>query len=100
LGRIIDAGPGEETKLRPLMVQFESKMTKNYLMNHLAGLKRSAFKDISISHDMTIAEREQCKEMVMEAKRKESSDTSGEWIYRVRGLPGHMKVVRWRKMGS
>ena len=57
-----------EMKPMPLMVQFESNMTKNYLMNHLYGLKKSAFKDISISHDKTTAEKEHCKKLVKEAK--------------------------------
>jgi hypothetical protein len=100
MGKLIARRTGEECTPRPLLVQFESKMTKNYLMNHLYGLRKSTFKGISISHDMTLDEREQCKKMVQEAKSKESSDSSGEWIYRVRGLPGQMKVVRWRKVVS
>jgi hypothetical protein len=84
-------------KPRPLMVQLESKMTKNLIMNSLYKLKNLAFKGLVISHDMTLNERDQCKILVKEAKDKEVADTSGEWIYRVRGLPGQMKVVRWRK---
>jgi hypothetical protein len=82
---------------RPLLVQFVSKMTKNYLMESLYRLKKSEFKHLVISHDMTLLEREQCRKMVQEAKNKQDADDSGEWIYRVRGLPGLMKVVKWRK---
>jgi hypothetical protein len=88
---------GESPKSRPILIQFVSKMTKNYLMESLYRLKKSSFKDLVISHDMTLLERDQCKKMVQEAKNKETADLSGEWIYRVRGLPGLMKVVKWRK---
>jgi DNA repair exonuclease SbcCD ATPase subunit len=88
---------GEENKPRPLLVQFVSKMTKNYLMQSLSYLKNSVFKKLVISHDMTLKEREDCKKLVEEAKRKEAQDGSGEWIFRVRGPPGLMKIVRWRK---
>lgn len=55
------------------------------------------FKGIVISHDMTKSERDQCKQLVAEAKTKESQDESGEFIFRVRGPPGNMKIVRLRK---
>jgi len=45
---------------------------------------------------MTIKEREQCRELVEEAKKREKSET-GNFIYRVRGLPGQMKIVLFRK---
>lgn len=72
-------------------------MTKNLLMNHLNKLKESAYQHVVISHDMTQLEREECKKLVSEAKQRESADPSGDYLYRVRGLPGQMKVVRWRK---
>jgi len=45
---------------------------------------------------MTVKEREQCKSLVEEAKKKQSEET-GNFIYRVRGLPGQMKIVKFRK---
>jgi len=56
-----------------------------------AGRLRGApdkFKGISVTHDMTLAEREQCKQTVAEAKAKTADDTSGEWKFLVRGPPG------------
>ena len=43
---------------------------------------------------MTKLEREQCKKLVAEAKAQE---TSGEFIFRVRGPPGAMKIVKLKK---
>ena len=87
-------------KPRPLLVQLNSKMTKNLLMKSLYNLKNSAFEDLVISHDMTLSERDQWRNLVKEAKDKETAYMSGEWIYRVRGLPGQMKVLRWRKQSG
>jgi len=41
---------------------------------------------------MTQKERDQCKNLVEEAKQKEVHDTSGEYKYRVRGPPGKMII--------
>ena len=39
---------------------------------------KAAFKKITIPHDMTKKEREECKQLVEEAKQKTLSDKSGE----------------------
>lgn len=88
---------GDLSKPRPILVQFVSKMTKNYLMESLYLLKKSKFKELVISHDMTLLERDQCKKMVLEAKIKQEANFSGEYLYRVRGLPSQTKVLKWRK---
>ena len=87
----------EASKQRPILVQFVNRMTKNYLMNNLYYIKKTPYKDIVISHDMTKNERDQCKKLVEEAKKKELEESSGEWIFRVRGLPGQMKIMKIRK---
>ena len=89
----------ETNKPRAILIQFENGMTKNYMMNNLHKLRKAegSMKNIVISYDMTLSEREQRRALVKEAKDKEAADILGEWIYRVRGLPGQMKVVRWRK---
>jgi len=43
-----------------------------------------------------VIEREQCKRLVSEAKSMTEDDTSGEYIYRVRGIPGKMRIVEIR----
>ena len=55
------------------------------------------FRHVVISHDMTKDEREQCKRLVEETKERESEEPSGEYIFRVRGPPGDIKVVKLRK---
>lgn len=83
-----------QNRHRPILVQFVNKMTKNYLMNNLYYIRKTSYKDVVISHDMTLKERDQCKQLVEEAKKKELEEQSWEWIFRVRGLPGQMKVMK------
>ena len=91
-------GKREESKSRPLMIQFREGVTKNRFMESLAKLKSAGaeFRNISVSHDMTIKDRNECKKLVEEAKAK-SADSQGNFVWRVRGLPGQMKLVRLRK---
>ena len=67
-------------------------------MESLYKLKHAEmqFKSVVVTHDMTKIERDECKRMVTEAKDKEAQDKSGEYIYRVRGLPGKMKIIKIR----
>ena len=50
------------------------------------------YRSVGIAHDMTKKERGECKTLVNEAKVKNDSE-SGNWIYRVRGRPGQMKIA-------
>ena len=83
---------------RPLMVQLGRCTSKNIVMESLYKLRGAdrKFKSVVIAHDMTLAEREDCKRLVTEAKDLAAADTSGEYLYRVRGLPGQMKVLKIR----
>ena len=83
---------------RPLLIQLSSGMLKNHIMESTFKLRSiEKFRHVVISHDMTKDEREQCKRLVEEAKERESQEPSGEYIFRVRGPPGDMKVVKLRK---
>jgi len=81
---------------RQLMVQLASYSTENLIMESLYKLKHAQlkFKGIVINHDVTQNEREECKKLAAEAKSQTDQDTSGEYMYRVRGKPGQMRVVR------
>lgn len=94
LGKKSDTG-----KPRPILLQFGGRLAKTLLMDSLFRLKSIGckFKDITVSHDMTKKEREECKKLVDEAKEKERLDMSGEWLYRVRGLPGQMRIISIKK---
>jgi hypothetical protein len=55
------------------------------------------FNDIGVSHDFTKSEREEVKSMVKIAEEREKNEGQGEWIFRVRGSPGNMAVVKMKK---
>jgi len=82
---------------RPILIQLGSKHVKNLIMESLYKLKslEMKFKNVIIAHDMTKKQREECKALVEEAKRKTQSG-SGDLVYRVRGLPGQMRIVQIR----
>ena len=81
---------------RPIMVHFASYGIKNLVMESLYKLKNvdKKFKGINIAHDITVNERLECRNLVAEAKQKEAEDSSGEYLYRVRGTPGKMRIVQ------
>ena len=83
---------------RPLMVQCREKTLKNRVMESLHKLKNAdpKFRNISVTHDLTINERAECKSLLEEAKQKQTQE-SGEYLWRVRGLPGQLKLVKLRK---
>jgi len=94
LGKADDA-----SRTRPVLIQFRDRILKNMIMESLSKLKDAddVFKKIIFAHDMTRTERQECKELVEEAKKKQLEDTSGEFIYRVRGTPGNLRIDRIRK---
>jgi len=86
------------TTSRPLLIEFRSYTTKNQVMESLYKLKNANahFRQLSVTHDMTKIERSEIQKKVEEAKQKEMEET-GEFIWRVRGVPGALKLVRLRK---
>jgi len=54
------------------------------------------FNQISVAHDMTPEERNKVRELVQEAKTKNSQDKEG-YVYKVRGGPQNLKIVRLKR---
>ena len=91
--------PGVTTGPRPLMVPLVSYNLKNLIMESLYKLRNGEqrFMSIVVAHDMTKLERDQCKELVVEARTLAAQDPLWEYLYRVRGPPGEMKILKFRK---
>lgn len=85
-------------KHRPLMVKFKEKTIKNLVMESVSKLRNAElyFKNVSISHDLTLTDRNECKKLLAEAKEKEEQET-GEFVWRVRGQPGSLKLLKLKK---
>lgn len=92
LGRRNDNSP------RPVLVQFGNRHIKNLIMESLYKIKsmNTRFCNVIVAHDLTKKQREECKALVEEAKAKTEQE-AGDFIYRVRGPPGQMRMVRLRK---
>jgi len=60
--RVIRLGKKEGID-RPILVEFQSRILKNYIMANLKKLGSAdrKFKCLSVTHDITKKEREQCK---------------------------------------
>ena len=58
-------------KPTPLLVQLGSGMAKNIVMDSLFRLKHieAKFRDVTIFHDMTVMARQECINLVEEAKK-------------------------------
>ena len=72
---------------------------KNQVMESLYKRKNANahFQQLSVTHDMTKMKDLKSRKKVEEAKQKEREEETGEYIWRVRGAPGSLKVVRLRK---
>ena len=103
----VEVGPGDIKKTmrfgsrnsgtkRPLLVQLRTRAIKNAVMESLWKLKgaEEKYRCLSICHDMTKSERDELKRLVAQAKHKEEEEGKGEWIFRVRGPPEKLVIVR------
>ena len=93
--KVIRLGRRDQDRPRPILVELTNRHIKNLVMESLFKLRsmQAKFQGIGVAHDMTKKEREECKELVLEAKAK----STGEWIYLVRGAPGQMKIIQVRR---
>lgn len=97
--RLFRLGSPDDEKTRPLKVILKNVDAKIELMRSLGKLQdaEEVLRNLSITNDMTADEREENRRLVEEAKKKSQEDTSGHWIYKVRGPPWHRRVVRLKK---
>lgn len=97
----IRLGKKTEGENRPLLVKLFDKTDRNKVMECLGKLKFATgeFKAISISYDMTQKERNEYKELVKEVKamERENNKDSGEWAWKIKGYPGHYRIVKIKR---
>lgn len=101
IGKVHRLGRKVEDQVRPVLLQFTNQHIKRLVMENLFRLKSldAKYSSVSISHDMTPAERTACKALVNEARAKEESEgAQGEWSYRVREMPGRLTIVKFPKV--
>jgi hypothetical protein len=84
---------------RPILIEFQEGTMKNAVLENLSKLRQAEekYRKISVTHDMTTNERDQCRELVKKCKENQSKEESGEWMFKVRGPPGAMRIVKMKK---
>jgi len=93
--KVIRLGKHDDKLKRSLLVEFANGHVKNVVINNVTNLRlaKDKFQGVTISHDMTVKEWEQCKLLVEEAKKMQNEEM-GNYIYRVCGPPGQMKQLQ------
>ena len=88
-------GKKEPNRNRPLLVALPTIMDKREFMASLYKLKHASegFNSLSITHDLTKEERQERRNLVREAKRKQEEETSNPREFRIRGPPGNLRIV-------
>ena len=79
-------GKYDQTKKRPILIGIKTEERKREIFQNLHKL-RNAPENISVAHDLTKKQREELQELIKDARKKEENDQSGNFMYRVRGLP-------------
>ena len=75
-----------EGKKRPVIITISSEEKKREIFKNLHKLRKST-DNVTITHDLTVQQREELQDLIKEAKNKEECDQSGRFIYRVRRPP-------------
>ena len=90
-------GKKVEGLTRPVVVKFENNIVKELILRSSHKLKtNSELNMVRVSHDLTVEQRSQLKELVGEAKTKEGECKDG-FLFRVRGAVGKWRIVKFRK---
>ena len=102
-GRRLGKRPDNNDSKRPLLIIVDSEITKRNIFGKFYKLRNNEeFKNINVSHDMSVEERMKTKLLLEEAKQKtmdlNTNDSSGSknWIFRVRGPPWDQRIVKVR----
>ncbi|ESO07147.1 hypothetical protein HELRODRAFT_170451 [Helobdella robusta] len=87
--------PSVSSPPRPVIVKFINLSAKVLVMRRLfrLALLDKKMREVRISDDLTTDQRLQLKKLVLEAKRRESKN--GHFLYRVRGVVGQWRIVRY-----
>ena len=89
-------GKKEATKVRPLKISLSDAEDKSRIFKRLKRLKDADQKfQVSVTADLPPEDRNAIKIKVEEAKTKEKNQNEGgRWIFRVRGPPWDLRIVR------
>lgn len=83
-------------KPRPIKVCFSNNFDKRKFLSSLHKLDDASpdLKQISVKHDLSTEERQRSKELFSEARRRNETESPADFLYKVRGPPHAMKIVK------
>ena len=93
---------GASESSRPIMIQFGNRNVKNLVMESLYKIKHldSKFKSVIVTHDLTKKEREECNELVEEAKLKNPTRSFGGLGLSSEGPTGKKMIIQKFRKGD
>ena len=79
-----------------MKVCFNTVFDKRKFLSNLYHLKQATdpFKKVQVNHDLTVEDRNLTKQLLKEAYDKNQSENPADFLYKVRGPPGAIKVVK------
>ena len=92
-------GMKQDNRQRPLKVTMKTLEEKEQLMSRLGLLwgAENEFKNISVTHDYTVGEREEIRRWVKMANQKTTNEASG-YVWKARGTPKTgMRLIRLKQ---
>ena len=75
---------------------FQTDFDKSKFFANLYKLKEAAarLRAVSVQHDLSPEERIQSQNLYNEAEKKNADESPSDFLYKVRGPPGAMRVVK------
>ena len=82
-----------------MLIKLNEFNVKNLVLENSFKLRKSeAYKNIILSHDMSIEDITECRNLLVEKKKEiTAKDDVNNWVVRVRGQPGEFHVVSYRR---
>ena len=91
-------GEPMENKPRPLKIELYDMIDKLDIMRNAYYLKdHPRYSNLSIQHDLTTNQITKLSELKNQARTLESNESTGEFIFRVRGPPGNWRIDKLPK---
>ena len=92
-----DKNKAQQGSARPIKVELNSKTDVSLIMSNAKNLKEAdgKFREVNISYDLSESERAEVNILLKEAHEK--TKNSSEHIWKVKGQPGSMELVRYKK---
>jgi len=96
--KITRLGKKTENTVRPVLIKFDSTETKELIMQNVYKMTTISdnLRKVNVRYDLTKEQRDERKKLTESARDMEKNCNNG-FLYRVRGLPGRWRIVKFQK---